>query len=105
MKLYGIADKNLAWFESYSFNRKQYIEIGENIKADLKYVTCGVPQGSILRPVLFLVYINDLPNASHTLDPIMLPDDANLFFYHKNIKVARVVNTKLFFSWIDFIMI
>ena len=62
LKLYGITDKNLAWFESYLSNRKQYIEIGE--KTDLKYVACGVPQGSFLGPLLFLVYVSDLPNAS-----------------------------------------
>ena len=80
LKLYGITDKNLAWFESYLSNRNQYIQIGENSKTDLKYVTCGVPQRSILGPLLFLVYVNDLPNASRLLDPIMFADDTNLFF-------------------------
>ena len=51
LKFYGITDKNLAWFESCFSNRKQYIKIGENSKTDLKYVTCGVPQGSILGPL------------------------------------------------------
>ena len=44
LKLYNINNKTLAWFESYLPNRKQYIEISENSKTDLKYVTCGFPQ-------------------------------------------------------------
>ena len=48
LKLYCITDKNLAWFQSYLSNRKQYIEIDENCKTDTKYVTCGISQGSIL---------------------------------------------------------
>ena len=96
MKPYSITDKNLHRFESYLCNRKQYIQIGENSKTDLKYVTCGVPQGSILGPLLFLVYVNDLPNASRLLDPIMFANDTNLFFNHKNIKhLFTVVNNKL----------
>ena len=96
MKLYGITDKNLAWFESYLSNRKQYIEICENSKTDLKYVTCGVPQGSIIGPLLFLVYVNYLPNASRLLDPIMFADDTNLFCNHKDIKrLFTVVNNEL----------
>ena len=48
LTLYSITDKNLAWFESYLSNRKQYLEIGENIKTDSKYATCSISQGSIL---------------------------------------------------------
>ena len=64
--------KNLALFESYLSNRKQYVHIGENSNTDLKYVPCGFPRGSILGPILFLVYVNNLPNAYRLLDPIML---------------------------------
>ena len=96
LKLYGITDKNAAWFESYLCNRKQYIEISENSKTDLKYVTCGDPQGSILGPLLFLVYLNNLSNVSRLLDPIMFADDANLFFNHKDIKhLFAAVNNEL----------
>ena len=96
LKHYGITDKNLAWFEIYLSNRKQYIEIGEKSKTDLKYVTCGVLQGSILGPLLFLVYVKDLPNASRLLGPIMFADDTNLFFNHEDVKhLFTVVNNEL----------
>ena len=58
LKLYGITDKNPAWFQSYLSNRKQYIEIGENRKTDPKYVISGVLQRYILGLLLFLVYVN-----------------------------------------------
>ena len=44
------------------------------------------PQGSILGPLLFLLYVNNLPNASRLLDPTMFADDSNLFFNHKNVQ-------------------
>ena len=69
-------------------------KISENSRADLKYVTCAVPQGSILGPLLFLVYVNDLPNAFCLLDSIMLADDTNLFFNHKDIKYLFTVVNK-----------
>ena len=59
-------------------------------------IICGVPQGSILGPLLFLLYVNDLKNASTILDPIMFADDTNLFYSHSNIKTLfKTVNEKL----------
>ena len=96
LKLYGITDKKLAWFESYLSNRKQYIEIGENRQTDLKYVTCGISRGSFLGPLLFVVHVYDLSNTSPVLDPIMFADDTNLFFNHNDIKhLFTAVNDEL----------
>ena len=78
---YGIKGKNLSWFESYLTGQKQYInfEISDNNgKTDL---ICSVPQGSILGPLLLIIYINDLCLVSDILKPIMFPDDTNLFFF------------------------
>ena len=47
---------------------------------------CGVPQGPILEPLLFLLYVNDLKNASSALGAIMFADDTNLFYTHSNIQ-------------------
>ena len=80
--------KNLVYtvLESYFSERKQYIEV-EGQKKSFLNITCGVPQGSILGPLLFLLYINDLCKASNIITPIMFADDTNLFYSNKNIKI------------------
>ena len=67
--------------------------MGKDSKTDLKYVIYRVTQESILRPLLFIVYVSDLLNASRLLDPIMFADDTNIFFNHEDIKhLFSVVN-------------
>ena len=95
LKQYEIQGNNIRWFESHLSNRKQYIAYN-NKSAAFKDMTCAVPQGSILGPLLFLIYVNDLPNVSNMLDPIMFADDTNLFFSSSNIKTFfAIVNHEL----------
>ena len=93
---YGIKGTNLAWFRSYLTNRKQYIQITNGSKSDLRNTACGVPQGSIFGPLLFLVYVNNLQSSSRILNPILFAGDTNLFYEHKNIKkIFATVNEEL----------
>ena len=80
---YGIRGKALEWFRSYLKDRKQFVCIN-NEKSSLRSVDCGVPQGSILGPLLFIIYINDFPKSSNVLSFILFADDSNLFFSHSN---------------------
>ena len=60
---YGIRGITFNWFENYLHNHTQFVKIG-NIQSSPETITCGIPQGSTLGPLLFLLYINDLPNCS-----------------------------------------
>ena len=93
---YGIRGKNLQWFRSYLTNRKQFITFKENQRSETLRIKCGVPQGSILGPLLFLLYVNDLQHSSQILTPIMFADDTNLFYSHKDLKILfQVINEEL----------
>ena len=95
LKFYGIHNMNHKWFRSYLTSRKQFIEC-DKTKTKTNIITCGVPQGSILGPLLFLIYVNDLNKSSNILNPIMSADDTNLFYSHNDIKTLfKTVNNEL----------
>ena len=75
---YGLRGRSNDWVRSYLTSRKQYVKL-EDCKSDCLEVVCGVPQGSILGPKLFILYINDMVNLSTLLKFILFADDTNLF--------------------------
>ena len=81
-KLRAIGVSSVSWFESYLSNRRQCVEV-HGIRSDFLSVTCGVPQGSILGPLLFLIYINDM-NISLNCGLSLYADDSALLFSHKD---------------------
>ena len=92
---FGLSKKYIKLIKNYLSNRKQFISYNCKTTA-LKDISCGVPQGSILGPLLFLLYVNDLKNASASLNAIMFADDTNLFVSHKNINTLfQIVNAEL----------
>ena len=92
---YSIRDNMLNWFKSYLSNRKQYVFLnGES--SEVKDITCGVPQRSVLGPLQLLLYINDLPNISKVLDFYLFADDTNIYYESDNLdKLERKVNKEL----------
>ncbi len=77
LALYGIRGITLNWFKSYLSKRKQICKVN-NIFSDVKPIKTGVPQGSNLGPLLFLTYVNDLPNCLDSASASMFADDTNI---------------------------
>ena len=79
---YGIRSKENNWFRSFLTNRKQYVSIN-GFFSHSKIVRCGVPQGSTLGHLLFLIYINDLHDALHKCKVYHFPDGTKLLSGYK----------------------
>lgn len=78
MKQYKLSDDSLSWFSSYLLNRKQKVSVNNAVSEDA-YILDGVPQGSILGPLLFIMFINDLPLYTNSVNTDMYADDTNLY--------------------------
>ena len=84
LHIYGIRGLALQWFDSYLSSRVQYVTYN-SIKSEREIIKCCIPQGSILGPLFFLIYINDLATVSRNSLPILFADDTNIFSTGKNL--------------------
>ena len=103
LKSYGIRGTPLLWFKSYLTNRDQYVNY-KNKTSNTLPITCGVPQGSILGSLLFILYINDLPRVSSIIKFIMFADDTSLLISGKDEYILQnTVNNELkkVANWLD----
>ena len=82
IQCYEIRGLALDWIKNYLANRSRYV-CYNNSNSELKNITCGVQQGSILSPVLFILYINDMCEVSKLLNIILFADDASMFYSTK----------------------
>ena len=90
MQFIGIRGVAFKWINSYLENRKQSVSF-DKYNSDMRNISCGVSQGSILGPKLFILYINDTCNISNLVKFILFADDTNIF--HANSDISRLNET------------
>ena len=94
LQYYGILVQAnaLLLLKSYLYGRSQYVQI-ENVKSSSHPVSCGIPQGSVLGPLLFNILINDIPRATSRFNVIMYADDTTLVSHLENFGPMNDINT------------
>ena len=95
LEYYGFRGIVLNWFKSYLENRKQFVRY-QSCDSEYKNIKCGVPQGSILGPLLFILYVNDITTTTSLLDVILFADDTTLLYSHPDIpSKINLINNEL----------
>ena len=100
---YGVRGTSNKWFQSFLTGRKQFVSIN-GFNSDLLDISCGVPQGSVLGPLLFLIYINDLYSSVKFCKVHHFTDDTNLTYFGDSVeKINKSVNIdlKLLVHWLN----
>ena len=92
MSYFGADQETITWFQSYLSNRTQRCNVSGGLSTP-RTITCGVPQGSILGPLLFLMYINDLPNCLREASLRMFADDTNITLTAKTLTELKLALT------------
>lgn len=98
---YGIRGLANLWIKNYLMNRNQFVMFNYH-SSSISLIRCGVPQGSILGPLLFLIYINDLSRCSSILQFIMFADDTNIIYSHHDPKLLELTlneELKIISNW------
>ena len=98
---YGFRNNVLSLLKSYLLDRKQYVN-SEQLKSKILSVLCGVPQGSVLGPLLFILYINDIIDSS-MFDCVLFADDAALIVSAQSLKKLTKLlrnESNSFFDWL-----
>ena len=95
MAYYGVSQLEHTWFQSYLANRQQQCHVNGS-PSTKRGITCGVPQGSIFGPLLFLRYINDLPNCLKKIAPYLYADYTQIVASsHDPVELANDINSDL----------
>jgi len=95
LERYGIRGIFNSWFKNYLENRTQFVT-HNSAQSNMSKVLCGVPQGSILGPLLFILYIDDLTKVSTILNLVLFADDTSIFYNNKDISILKqTINDEL----------